>query len=199
MTRSPTEPTKFRIHGVGISSTRVPAMGPGRACGRHRTHRVAAVGSTAEPGGRRRSQEVEERSGRLQTQPHQLQGPEARPAVQPGPRGRGVRCVRHEEARSSRGAIPVLRPSEGTDSVSRAGGSPPVANRVGPRARAVPERTDARGKRCGHRWTDLLDRTPRDEGRDQHARAPGRGVYGGGKRGRRAVYRDRSERAGTGR
>lgn len=33
------------------SSTRVPGTGPRRACGRHRTHRVAAVGSTAEPGG----------------------------------------------------------------------------------------------------------------------------------------------------
>ena len=187
MTRSPTEPTKFRIHGVGISSTRVPAMGPGRACGRHRTRRVAAVGSTAE-------REVAERSGRLQTQAHQRQGPQARPAVQPGPRGRSVRGVRHEEARSSRGAIPGLGPSAGTGPVSRAGRSARVADRV-----AVSERTDARRERRGRRWTGLFDRAPRCEGRDQHARAPGRGVDGGGKRGGRALHRDRSARAGSGR
>jgi hypothetical protein len=148
---------------------------------------VAAVGSTAE-------REVAERSGRLQTQAHQRQGPQARPAVQPGPRGRSVRGVRHEEARSSRGAIPGLGPSAGTGSVSRAGRSTRVANRL-----AVSEGTDARRERRGHRWTGLFDRAPRCEGRDQHARAPGRGVHGGGKRGGRALYRDRSARAGSGR
>ena len=166
-------------------------MGPGRAAGGTEhiewTHRVAAVGSTAE-------REVAERSGRLQTQAHQRQGPQARPAVQPGPRGWSVRGVRHEEARSSRGAIPGLGPSASTGSVSRAGRSARVADRL-----AVSERTDARRERRGHRWTGLLDRAPRCEGRDQHARAPGRGVHGGGKRGGRALHRDRSARAGSGR